>query len=561
MLRLCEGFGIGIFGQLAPFVAGFLVACGAPPPEDPDGTEAETVGNESLPALAVPALAWQACGEDFPAAECALAIVPLDYDRPRGMTTTLALSRIPAPDKEHKIGTVFVNPGGPGASGVALVLNGFGEYLSALLGGRFDVVGFDPRGIAASDPLLCFDTGAERDAFVAALPYFPYLREQERPYFMAGRELAERCTADRGKRIASHMSTADVVRDLDLLRQAVGDRRLTYLGFSYGSYIGNTYANLFPSKVRALVIDGVLDPRLWSSGWQILSDRGATDQVFDEFLRLCDEAGDDCALHGPEGAAARYEALASALKETPLVFDDGFVVSYDFLVALTASALYAPESWGGPEGYAALFAALADAVLGDAAAAREAAELRALLEERTKPPPASEVYDNWFEAYFGNQCADSEYPPSFAQFRATARFAERNSRFGPFWWWNNASCATWPTSPDRYTGPWTARTSAPVLVVGNYFDPATDYAGAVASDALLGNSRLLSYAGWGHTAFGRSDCVTRFVVGYLLDGSLPKSGTQCPANPNPFRTASARVAAPAPLVGLPPAWQLAGTTL
>ena len=553
MLKLRERFGIEILGVFAAFALGSLVGCGAPPPEGPDGIEAGTVGTEGLPALAVPELDWLACGEDFPGIECALATVPLDYDRPRGMTTTLALSRVPAPDTEHKIGTVFVNPGGPGVSGVALVLGGFGDYLSALLGGRFDVVGFDPRGIAGSEPLLCFDTGAERDAFVASLPYFPYLPEQQRPFFMAGRELAGRCTADRGRRIASHMSTADVVRDLDLLRQAVGDRRLTYLGFSYGSYIGNTYANLFPHKVRALVIDGVLDPRLWSSGWQILSDRVATDQVFDEFSRLCDEAGVDCALHGPDGAAARYAGLASALKETPLEFDDGFVYSYDLLVLETAFALYSPEYWGGPDGYAALFAFLADAVLGDAGAAREASTLRAALEERRNAGSASESYDNGFEAYFGNQCADSEYPSSFAQFRATARFAEHDSRFGPFWWWNNAPCATWPTSPDRYTGPWTARTSAPVLVVGNYFDPATDYAGAVASDALLGNSRLLSYAGWGHTAFGRSGCATDYIAGYLLDGTLPPDGTVCPANPNPFvPEVTLRSFAGTPMVGLPP---------
>ncbi len=553
MLRLREGFGFKSLGLLAQLAAGSLVACGSAHPDGPDG-EAGILGTESLDAHAVPSLAWEACGDDFPAAECSVATVPLDYDRPRGMTTTLALARIPAPDQESKIGTVFVNPGGPGASGVALVLAGFGEYLSALLGGRFDVVGFDPRGVAASDPLLCFDTAAERDAFVASTPAFPHLREQERPFFLAGRELAERCTSDRGRRIASHMSTADVVRDLDVLRQAVGDRRLTYLGFSYGSYIGNTYANLFPNKVRALVIDGVLDPRLWSSGWQILSDRVATDQVFGEFLRLCDEVGDDCALHGPDGAAARYEALASALKEAPLEFDDGFVFSYDLLVGLTLTALYAPEYWGGPDGYAALFALLADAVLGDVVAAREASELRALLEERVQSPqPASESYDNGLDAFYGNHCADSEYPSTFTGFKATARFAERDSRFGPLWWWNNAPCATWPTSPDRYTGPWTARTSAPVLVVGNYFDPATDYAGAVASDTLLANSRLLSYAGWGHTAFGRNGCATDYIASYLLDGTLPPTGTVCPANPNPFAPAmSVRSFGGAPFVGLPP---------
>jgi hypothetical protein len=139
-----------------------------------------------------------------------------------------------------------------------------------------------------------------------------------------------------------------------------------------------------------------------------------------------------------------------------------------------------------------------------------------------------------FDAYYGNQCADTDYPRSFGEFRAVGRYAEMDSRFGPGWWWSNAPCAGWPSSSDRHLGPWTARTAAPVLVVGNYFDPATDYAGAVASDALLPNSRLLSYAGWGHTAFGRSECVTAHVIGYLVEGTLPPRDTVCPANPNPF---------------------------
>jgi pimeloyl-ACP methyl ester carboxylesterase len=513
-------------------VSSFTFACGAS-----DETVAESDEPVAYEATAngvslVPKLVWHACGEDFPGAECALASVPLDYDDPRRAKTTLALAKYPATGE--KIGTVFVNPGGPGGSGVGMVLSGFGAALAELLGGRFDVIGFDPRGVGGSEPLYCFESGEERDAFLSATPAFPYLREQERPFFDAGRGLAMRCLL-RGRRIAAHMSTADVVRDLDVLRQAVGDRRLTYLGFSYGSYLGNTYANLFPDKVRALVIDGVLDPRLWASGWQIVSDRVASDQVFHEFIRLCDDAPDDCPLHAEGGALARYDALASAIKAEPLVFEDGFVYSYDLFTYDTLAALYAPEYWGGDEGYAAFFGFLADAVLGDPDAASEAARVRAVIQERFQRPALNqEPYDNFVDAYYGNQCADTDYPSTFGEFRSVGRYAEMDSRFGPGWWWSNAPCAGWSSSRDRYIGPWTARTAAPVLVVGNYFDPATDYAGAVASDALLQNSRLLSYAGWGHTAFGRSECVTEHVVRYLVEGTLPPRDTVCPANPNPF---------------------------
>ncbi len=139
-------------------------------------------------------------------------------------------------------------------------------------------------------------------------------------------------------------------------------------------------------------------------------------------------------------------------------------------------------------------------------------------------------------------------------------YAALGSPFGPYWWWFNAGCAAWPVNHDRYVGPWTARTSAPVLVVGNFFDPATDHAGAQASARLLPNSRLLSYAGWGHTAYGRSACVTEHIDAYLLTGTPPPAGTVCPANPNPFVPSAAlrTQASSAPLVGLPPSWPLRG---
>ena len=507
------------------------------------------------PARHVSGPAWQPCGDDLLGYDCATFTVPLDYDRPSHGTTELALARFPATDIEHRIGTVFVNPGGPGGSGVGMVLGGFGEFLGTQLDGRFDVVGFDPRGVAASDPLHCFDSVDDLDAYLSELPVFPYQEGQYRPFFGAYAGLGPECLDDR-QRVAAHMNTADVARDMDLLRQAVGDRKLTYLGFSYGSYLGNTYANLFPGKVRALVIDGVLDPRLWSGGWQIRSDRVATQAEFNEFLRLCDEAGSECAFWTDEGSAQRWERLAQAIEQDPLEFPDGTLYTYDFLINDATGAMYSPEVWGGPDGAAALFDFLADAALADdAQAAAAAARLHSGLADLLSAPADEADYDNGLDAYFGNQCADTQYPRAFLDWLVIDRYARAGSRFGPFWWWFNAGCAHWPVNADRYVGPWRARTSAPVLVVGNYFDGVTDYAGAVASDELLRNSRLLSYAGWGHTAYGRSDCVTDYVDGYLLTGALPPAGTVCPANPNPFLSvAGLQSQTAAPLVGLPPAW-------
>ncbi|WP_154697780.1 alpha/beta hydrolase [Lentzea guizhouensis] len=451
-----------------------------------------------------PRIDWKTCGPEHPGFECGTIKVPLDHDNPRGATTTVALNRKPATDQARRIGSLFLNPGGPGGSGISFAFSS-GEQLSAALQGRFDIVGFDPRGIGQSDPLRCFPSEEALNEFFEGIPGFPYQASQERPFFDRYRSLGRECRDDQP--IAQHMSTADVARDLDLLRRAVGDRKISYLGFSYGSFLGTTYANMFPGNIRALAIDGVLNPVLWSSGRQIESDRIASKEVFDEFLRLCDEAA--CPL-GPN-SKQRWNALLAAAKAKPIQLGDQ-VYTYDRVIGTAIGTGYAPEAWPA---IADLLDKLSDASAGLSVAAAEP------------------DYDNFFDAYNGNVCADIEYPRDFATYRAVGRYAEAGSEFGPYWWWSNAACANWPTNPDRFTGPWNHRTSAPVLVVGNYFDGATDYRGAQAVARQLPNSRLLSYAGWGHTAYGVTKCITDHMNAYLLDVKLPPAGTVCAANPNP----------------------------
>jgi pimeloyl-ACP methyl ester carboxylesterase len=534
---------------LASAAVVFVASTGA------SGAGAEDATTAHAPRI--PKIEWQPCGKDFPGAECGTAKVPLDYDSPRGATTSIALARIPATSAPNRrIGSLFVNPGGPGGSGVDLVLSGFGEFLHQNLKGRFDVVGFDPRGVGASDPLHCFDSEDDLNSFLFAVPVFPYEQGQHWPFYDHLSSLARHCLT-RGEAIAKHMSTADVVRDLNLLRRAVGDARLTYLGFSYGSYLGNTYANLFPGKIRALAIDGVLDPRLWSSGRQIESDRVATQEEFDEFLRLCEEAGRECAFSSRKRTAQRWGALARSVKDEPIDLGGGFLYTYDFLISDAAGAMYAPEVWGGPDGYAAFIDFLADAALGDQAARELARSTRRQLPRKLEAGGREAGYPNGLDAYFGNQCADTQYPSTYREFRQIDVYARAGSRFGPYWWWFNAGCADWPVADDRYIGPWRTHTSRPVLVVGNYFDGVTDYAGAEATSRLLGSSRLLSYAGWGHTAYGRSQCTTEYVDAYLLRRTLPPPDTVCPANHNPFLdVAAASAARRTPVAVRPPGWLL-----
>ena len=483
---------------------------------------------------------WEACGPEFPGVDCATVLVPLDYDRPNGRKIELSLARYPASQPNRKKGTLFVNPGGPGGSGVALVQGGFAPFLDQQLRGRFDIVGFDPRGVAGSTPIQCFDTNEEQFDFLGGAPIFPYQPGQARPLFRLLRDYTRECL-QRRQAILRNMGTANVARDLDFLRQAVGDRKLTYLGFSYGSFIGSMYANLFPNKVRALVIDGVLNPQLWSDGLQVISDRVATQEVFEEYARLCDLEPAGCALAGPGGSLARLEALAAALLKAPVVFPDGFAYSYDVFVADAASMLYAPSFWPL---FAGFFADLASIATGSGttttpenvrAQYQRINELRRSMTLQREDIP----YENGFDAFLGNLCADAQFPSSFAEFERRDRFAARGSIFGPFWWWGNTPCTNWPLGNDRYGGPFNTRTSSPVLVVGNFFDPATDYAGALSTSKLLKNSRLLSYAGWGHTAYGENDCITDHVSTYLISKRLPPKGTVCAANANPFAPAPA----------------------
>jgi pimeloyl-ACP methyl ester carboxylesterase len=509
-------------------------------------------------AKAPTSVSWTACRDGF---QCATVRVPLDYDRPAGAKISLSLIRLPAGSPKQRIGSIFINPGGPGGSGVDVV-RGVAQFLPLELRGRFDIVGFDPRGIIRSTPLRCFNTF---DEAVSVLPpfAFPVTRQEENVQRAADLALATAC-ARRGGPILNHMSTADVARDMDVLRAALGDKKLTFLGFSYGSMLGQTYANLFPKRVRAIVIDGVLDPIAWTTGrgneartqpfsTRLRSDEGAQ-RTLNEFFRLCDAAGPDCAFSG--NSQQRYAALAQRIRQSPIVITDPegntFTFTYADLIATTLGALYAPPVW--PD--LAAFLAEIEAIASPAALGRRLAAVRAGLGLDT---PSQEQYPNFVEGFPGVACSDSVNPTFFDAWRRAAAESERQfGYFGRLWTWASSICLPWPKTAgqDRYLGPWTARTSSPVLVVGNRFDPATRYQGAVTASRLLPNSRLLTYAGWGHTAFFTGNfCVDSHVTRYLVTTRVPPAGTVCQPQGSPFgpleASALARAEAAATVVGMP----------
>lgn len=510
---------------------------------------------DPAPASLAPApapISWSPCDDGF---ECATVRVPLDYDQPQGPKISLALIRLPAGDPGERIGSLFLNPGGPGGSGVEIV-RGIAEFMPPELTWKFDLVGFDPRGIIGSTPLLCFDS--LEDA-VGILPPFPFPRTegQEARQRITDETLADAC-ARRGGDIRDHMSTADVARDLDLLRQAVGDDQLSYLGFSYGSYLGQVYANLYPDRVRAVVIDGVLDPIAWATGrgdvaltrpfsMRLRSSIGAR-LTLGQFFGLCDAAGDDCAFSGD--ARQRFDDLAQGLKKDPIATPDG-PFSYEDLISTALGAMYTPPSW--PD-FAEFLLELEEETSPDAIGSALAAVLGHLAPERGEEP----AYPNVIEGFPGVACSDTINPPNYGTWPVAADQSQRRQGyFGRLWTWASSACQPWPDSAgeDRYLGPWRADTSAPVLVVGNHFDPATPYRGALVAHDLLRNSSLLTYAGWGHTAFlSGNTCIDLSVTQYLVTQETPTPGTVCEPKGTPFGLANpiaeGRLAAVA-AVGLP----------
>jgi pimeloyl-ACP methyl ester carboxylesterase len=491
-------------------------------------------------AAAPSKVAWSKCFNKLGAFQCGTVQVPLDYDQSNGATISIALVRLPATDPAHRIGSLFLNPGGPGGSGVDFTVFAGPFLFTDEVRARFDLVGFDPRGVARSTALRCFGNPRQWEPYFTPFT-FPSTPEEEAIWIAADRYLDAACD-QRGGRIADHMATANVARDLDVLRQAVGDAKLTYAGYSYGSFLGVTYANLFPGNVRALIVDGVLDPIAWTTGvgnqgttvpfsTRLRSDAGAGETLA-EFFRLCDLGGSACAF-APH-SADRFAALAQRVKADPIEIPnpDGsvFELNYSQLIANTLFAMYDSLGW---ESFAQLLADVeaipASATLG--ARVQTLLQRPAYIAKRGFPR-----YPNFVEGFPAVACSDSDNPDSYAAWSAAGAAADAAfGYFGRIWTWASSICAEWPRADsDRYIGPFNRRTANPVLVIGNQFDPATRYQGAVTVAGLLPNSGLLTLHAWGHTSLFLSGCADAAAARYLVDLVLPAPGAVCEQDHVPF---------------------------
>jgi pimeloyl-ACP methyl ester carboxylesterase len=456
--------------------------------------------------------------------QCATQTVPLDYDKPNGKTLDIAVGRVPAKDQAHRIGSLFFNLGGPGAPAVDFLQAG-GAALFDALNQRYDIVGWDPRGTGQSSRAV--DCKVNQETEGPSSQPFPTPFNLDLPDLLAkDQRYLRRCLALNGSEILSHISTADTARDLDVLRQAVGDQKLTYLGFSYGTFLGSTYAALFPNRFRAMVLDGPLDAD------QFLNDpvKGSNEQTaaFEReagrFFRACAANQTACLGFGGEDPEDVYDALVDQADASPIpapgYTPDPRPVDGDDLNATLLIAMYAKQNWP------VLAQALAAAKAGDGTL------VRAIVDEFFYGrDPDTGTYDPITDRFFAIYGAEAKWPTDVKTYvregdQAWGMFNHAYFNHG----YTELNFGLWPaTAQDAYYGPFRVKDSAPTpLVVATTYDPATPYRGALKLVRELGNARLLTMRGDGHTAYGgNSPCIDAAVNAYLLDGTLPAPGTSC----------------------------------
>ncbi|MFC7341949.1 alpha/beta hydrolase [Saccharopolyspora griseoalba] len=449
-----------------------------------------------------------------PTLECTRLEVPLDYSNPQGRTINIGVLRSRAIDQERKIGSLTVNPGGPGASGMSAAASLSQALDQTELGQRFDLVGFDPRGVAASEPAVRCLTGPERDAYrldsdADSSPRGVAETEREE------RDYARECAQRNGGSLLANIGTRDVVRDLDVLRSALGDRELNYLGYSYGTRIGSEYAEEFPANVRAMVLDGAIDPG--QSTVDALVAQGAGFQrAFDDFAAWCAEQ-DQCALgQDPARAVERFQRLTRPLVDDPAPAGDR-ELSYQDATTAAIQALYAPSMWEH------LNSGLAELERGSGRT------LLALADSYFGRNPDG-TYSNTTDAFDAIHCVDDQRvrdPREVAQadrrYREAAPFLDDGRGVNPA----RDMCAFWPVPVTGESTQPEVSGVPPVLVVSTTADPATPYRAGVELAKALGG-RLLTYEGTQHTVFLQGvQCVDEAGIDYLVDRELPKRGARC----------------------------------
>ena len=460
---------------------------------------------------------WHSC-PDTKGFQCATLTVPLDRADPSGPTINIALNRRPANDLSKRIGSLVVNPGGPGGSGLELAANLPATLPTALLD-RFDLVGFDPRGVGESEGIVC-TTDAQKDERVA-LDDRPDTRAEIDALVQSRLDDGAACQGS-DRDLIPYLTTIATARDLDLIRAAIGDEKLTYLGFSYGTHLGATYAQLFPTHVRALVLDGVVNPQTagGTNGPPELDETYGTsfDRAFDRFTAAC-IASTTCPLR-PDPRAAR-DAAAAGVETTPLpATDDRRQVGAGMFNQGVASSLYSHQLWP------MLATALKDAADGDGTFLLK-------LADNGWERGQDGHYKNLRDANHAIACADTVVRTDVDAVKvASAALTLPLDVAALDTVLSHADCSGTPVGKEPFTPIGPAVGAPPILLVGTEGDPATDVANTEPMARALGSGVAIFWDGDGHTAFTNgSSCIDDAVVGYLTQLTVPADGMRCAANP------------------------------
>jgi pimeloyl-ACP methyl ester carboxylesterase len=511
--------------SVAGLVAAAIVAAGctlpavAPRADGPGGDAGPQAGASAAPVwTACPETPEELVGRGAPnmTYECATITVPRDWaasSAPSGEAFEIALLRIRSANQRDRIGSLVLNPGGPGGSGInTAVYLSFGPAFGGLpaeVTDRFDIVGFDPRGVSRSSPIKCI-SDTDLDATFGSDPDPDNQAEFDALVALTDR-VGDACGEKYGDRLRLY-STEQAARDIDAVRAAVGDEKLTYLGYSYGTLLGATYAHLFPQKVRALVLDGAVDPRQnFVAGSE--GQANGFERAFGNFTKWCAQIGSRCPI-GPDARAAVTAAIEKA-RVSPAKGSDGREATSGWVFYAVISSLYTESGWEK------LATAIDKIDRGDPTGVFELADSYAERDEDGD-------YSNLFDANLAVNCTDQEERVSVQQVRdLQGQWRKKYPMFGAALAVGMLSCTNWPAQRDPYpTGP--ANGAPPILVVGTTGDPATPYEQTAKLADLLGVGQVLTWEGEGHTAYPQTRCIREAVDRYLIDLTVPPEGKRCP---------------------------------
>ncbi|WP_167136929.1 alpha/beta hydrolase [Diaminobutyricimonas sp. TR449] len=498
-----KSLAIGVLTLLA------LTGCVSAPPSTTSTPTGEQVAAELQPFYNQ-VLQWESCGDGL---QCTTAKAPMDWKNPGDAEIELALVRHPATG--DRLGSLLVNPGGPGASGYDFIMDSVDFATSEKLQSRYDIVGFDPRGVNKSSAVDCYDQPAELDEAIYGVSDLPVGTDAWIEDIKASAaEFAQACLEHTGE-LLEHVDTVSAARDLDLLRAVLGDSDLNYLGYSYGTLLGATYADLYPENTGRMVFDGAVDPATSELDVTATQAKGFEDAMR-AFLADCLGA-DDCPFQGTvDQSMELIDVLLDSLNESPLRHTDGRMLSGNTMFTAIILPLYNVGNWP-------YLKILFDEVLsGETTTAF-------LLADTYYDRAADGTYQsNQTEAFLSINCLDyqAEYSNETLHENA-AKLAEIAPVFGPRMSYG-VSCADWPFESERERTAIAAEGSSDLLVVGTTGDPATPYQWAVNMADQLENGHLVTYNGEGHTAYNKSnDCVQNAVEGYLIDGTVPEADPNC----------------------------------